>query len=79
MAGIINIIYKKEREIGFNGEVGLTIGLGRLTKRKEDLPTQLGSYDLNPKLIPNLNLNYRNSRINLFLQSQVFFRKHLPK
>ena len=38
-AGIINIIYKKERKDGFTGKVGLTGGLGALWVKKENLPT----------------------------------------
>ena len=38
-AGIINIIYKKNKKEGFNGKVGFTGGLGALWVRKENLPT----------------------------------------
>ena len=38
-AGIINIIYKKSRQKGFNGKVGLSTGLGALWQKKENLPT----------------------------------------
>ena len=78
MAGIINIQYKKEKESGMNGTAGFTFGLGQITKRKEDLPTELGSYSMNQKFIPSLNLNYRTPRMNAFLESEIFFRKHLP-
>jgi len=78
MAGIINIIYKKERSSGFNGDVGLTVGLGQLSKRKDDLPTSLGSYSMNPKIIPSLNLNYRTSKINAFFQSEILIQEKLP-
>lgn len=78
MAGIINIIYKKEKESGFSGRVGLTAGLGQLTKRKDDLPTDLGSFSLNPKVIPSFSLNYRTSKINAFLQAEVLTQRKLP-
>jgi len=78
MAGIININYKKEKETGLVGDIGLTLGLGQLTKRKDDLPTSLGSYALNPKLIPSLNLNYRTNNINFFLQSEILIQEKLP-
>ncbi len=45
----------------------LHLGMGAMTRRREDLPTQLGSYDWNPKYIPSLNLNYKTSKFNLFL------------
>lgn len=43
MAGIINLIYKKEKETGFNADIGFTFGIGRMSKGREDLPTNLGS------------------------------------
>ncbi|MCB0520026.1 MAG: TonB-dependent receptor [Lewinellaceae bacterium] len=78
MAGIINIIYKKEKKSGWNGDVGLRLGLGQLAKRKADLPTDLGSFSLNPKYIPSLNLNYRNDKIHAFLQGEVLRQERLP-
>lgn len=78
MAGIINIIYKKEKENGFNGDIGFAYGLGALTKPKPDLPTDLGSYSVNPKYIPSANLNYRKNKINVFLQSEAMFLNKLP-
>ncbi len=78
MAGIVNIIYKKEKDTGFNGDVGLTLGLGQLSRRKEDLPTDLGSYAINPKVIPSLNMNYRMDKFNFFLQSEMLLQERLP-
>jgi len=78
MAGIVNIIYKKETQKGLNSELGMAYGLGSLTKVKADLPTDLGSYSPTPKYIPSLNLNYRTEKINLFLQSEVLFQNKLP-
>lgn len=78
MAGIINIIYKKETKSGINGEVGLTGGLGAMTKRKKDLPVELGSYSFNPKVIPSLNLNYNKGKLNMFLQSEIMRQERLP-
>lgn len=78
MAGIINIIYKKENKAGLNGDVGLTFGLGALSRRKNDLPTDLGSFAFNHKIIPALNVNYRTGKLNLFLQSEVLNQRRLP-
>ncbi|AOW18545.1 TonB-dependent receptor [Polaribacter vadi] len=77
-AGIVNIIYKKEKQTGLNGDVGFSFGLGALSKRKEDTPTDLGSYSVNPKLIPSLNLNYRTKNLNYFLQSEFIIQEALP-
>ncbi|NQU52333.1 MAG: TonB-dependent receptor [Bacteroidetes bacterium] len=78
MAGIINIIYKKEKEPGFNGDVGFASGMGVFSRPKEDLPTDLGSYSFTPKYIPSLNLNYKTEKLNFFLQSEVLFQEKLP-
>lgn len=77
-AGIINIIYKKNKQTGLNGNVGLSFGMGALGKRKADTETDLGSYDFNPKLIPSINFNYRKEKINYFLQSEFILQEALP-
>lgn len=78
MAGIINIIYKKENKAGLNGDAGLAFGVGAISRRKNDLPTDLGSFAFNHKIIPSLNLNYRNGKLNLFFQSEVLNQRRLP-
>lgn len=78
MAGIVNIIYRKEQEFGFHGDLGFTFGLGSLTRRKEDLPTALGSYNMNPKYIPSLSLDYKRETFRLFLQSEMLHQDALP-
>ncbi|WP_273569102.1 TonB-dependent receptor plug domain-containing protein [Maribacter halichondriae] len=77
-AGIVNIFYKKEKQTGLKGDVGLSFGLGALGKRKEDTSTDLGSFSVNPKLIPSLNLNYKKEKVNYFLQSEFIFQEALP-
>lgn len=77
-AGIINLVYKKEKQSGLNGDLGLSFGMGALGKRKEDTRTDLGSYSFNPKLIPSLNLNYRKDKLNYFLQSEFILQEALP-
>lgn len=78
MAGIINIIYKKENRYGFAGDAGFTYAMGMLSKRREDVPSILGSYSFNPKYIPSLNLNYRKKWFNLFFQSEILNQMRLP-
>jgi len=77
-AGIVNIIYKKEKQTGLNGDVGLSFGLGALGKRRADTPTDLGSFSVNPKLIPSLNLNYKKDKVNYFIQSEFILQEALP-
>lgn len=78
MAGIVNIIYKKEQQKGIHGSVGFAYGLGALSKRKEDLPTDLGSFSPTPKYIPSLSINYKEEKVSAFLQSEVLFQERLP-
>lgn len=78
-AGIINIIYKKNKQEGFNGKAGLTTGLGALWVRKENLPTIRPQYRLTPKLNPSLSLNYRKNKINVFLQGDYLYTETLNK
>jgi outer membrane receptor protein involved in Fe transport len=77
-AGIVNIIYKKEKQTGLNGDAGLSFGLGALGKRRQDTPTDLGSFSINPKLIPSINLNYKTGKLNYFLQSEFIAQGALP-
>ena len=78
MAGIINIIYKREQELGFSGDVGLAIGNGQFSKQRGDLPTDLGSFSHNPKIIPSLNLNHNTETVRSFVQGEILFQDDLP-
>ena len=78
MAGIINIVYARERDQGLHVDAGMTIGSGQLTKRKDDLPTEIGSYARNLKVIPNLNLVHNEENIQYFLQAEILFQEDIP-
>lgn len=78
-AGIINIIYKKNKQEGFNGKVGGAGGLGALWIRKENLPTIRPQYQRTPKVNPSLSLNYRKNKVNLFLQADYLYTETLNK
>lgn len=78
MAGIINIIYKQQQQMGLSGDAGLGAGMGQFTKRQADLPTDLGSFSHNGKFVPNVNLGYRTARLRTFLQGEVLFQDDLP-
>ena len=78
MAGIINIIYKREQRRGLSGDVGLGLGVGQFTKQRADLPTELGSFSNNEKVIPSLNLNYRTDRLRTFVQGELLLQDDLP-
>jgi len=78
-AGIINIIYKKNKQQGFNGKVSFTTGLGALWQKKENLPTIRPQYQNTPKINPSLSLNYRKNKVNAFLQSDWLYTETLNK
>jgi outer membrane receptor protein involved in Fe transport len=78
MAGIINIIYKKERQLGWSGDVGLNLGVGQFTRQLADLPTDLGSFTSNEKITPSVNLNYRTPRTRTFMQGELMLQDDLP-
>lgn len=78
-AGIINIIYKKNKEKGFNGKLGLTTGLGALWQKKENLPTIRPQYRGTPKINPSLSLNYRRNKVNVFAQADWLYTETLNK
>ncbi len=78
-AGIINIIYKKNKKDGFNGKIGLTGGLGSLWVRRQNLPTIRPQYTFTPKINPNLSLNYRKDKVNLFFQGDYLYTETLNK
>ncbi|PZR12607.1 MAG: TonB-dependent receptor [Flavobacterium psychrophilum] len=78
-AGIINIVYKKNKEEGLNGKVGLSSGYGALWQRKENLPTIRPQYQLTPKINPSLSLNYRKEKINVYFQGDYLYTETLNK
>ncbi len=78
-AGIINIIYKKEVKEGFNGKVGLALGVGALWIKKENYPTIDPQYQNTPKINPSVSLNYRKKKVNVFLQADNLYTKTLNK
>jgi outer membrane receptor protein involved in Fe transport len=78
-AGIINIIYKKNKTQGFNGKAGFTFGLGSLWERKENFPDIRPQYTATPKINPSLSLNYRKNKVNLFFQGDYLYTETLNK
>lgn len=78
-AGIINIIYKKEKKDGLNGKAGLSVGAGALWIKKENLPSIRPQYQATPKINPSLSLNYRKNKVNIFLQADNLYTHTLNK
>jgi outer membrane receptor protein involved in Fe transport len=78
-AGIINIIYKKEKKEGLNGKVGMAAGLGALWVKQENYPAIRAQYQNTPKVNPSLSLNYHKKKINIFFQGDYLYTRTLNK
>jgi hypothetical protein len=78
MAGVINIVYRRDEEQGLQIDAGLTASVGQLSKRKDDLPTDLGSFSSNPKLNPSVNVVNNNGDGGFFVQADVLLQEDLP-
>ncbi len=78
-AGIINIIYKKNKKNGFNGKVGFATGSGSLWVRKKNLPTIRPQYTFTPKINPGVSLNYKKDKVNVFFQGDYLYTETLNK
>jgi hypothetical protein len=78
MAGVINIVYKKDLQEGLQVDGGLTASIGQLTKRRADLPTDLGSFSSNPKINPSVNVVNNGERGSFFVQADLMFQEDLP-
>jgi outer membrane receptor protein involved in Fe transport len=79
MAGIINIVMKKEEETGLNGKVGLIAGIGALGEKRQNFPDVSDQYLWNPSINPSLSLNYRTEKLNYFFQGDALSFKRLNK
>lgn len=77
-AGIINIVMRSEKKVGWSGHVGLKGGFGALGRRKPDLPTQLGSFDWTPKIAPYFSLTRNGDSADYHLQGEVLLQRKLP-
>jgi len=78
-AGIINIIYKKNKQEGLNGKIGISSGYGALWERKANLPSIRSQYQMTPKINPSLSLNYRKNKVNAYLQADYLYTETLNK
>lgn len=78
-AGIINIIYKKNKKEGLNGKASMTSGTGSLWERRQNLPDIRPQYRMTPKVNPGLSLNYRKGNWNAYFQGDYLYTETLNK
>ncbi len=79
MAGIINIVFKKQQEHGWNGKAGLTSGLGNLWVKKDNVDGIRKPYQYTPKINPSLSTNYRIESLNIFFMGDLLYHKQMMK
>ncbi|MCC6927580.1 MAG: TonB-dependent receptor [Gemmatimonadaceae bacterium] len=78
-AGIINLVFRKEEQVGWNGKVGVMGGAGALWEKKANLPTIRPQYRGTAKFNPSVALNHRNGATNVFLQGDWLYSPTLNK
>lgn len=79
MAGIVNIVFKKQQDIGWNGRVGFTGGIGALGIKRENLDGIREQYRFTPKINPNFSANYKKGKLNVFFQSDLLWHRTMMK
>lgn len=79
MAGIINIVMKKEKQRGWNGKLGIIGGIGALGEQRANISDISDQYLWNPSINPSLSLNYRKEKINYFFQGDLLSKRSLNK
>lgn len=78
-AGIINLVFKKQEQEGFNGKMGLAAGAGAWWVKKENMPGVRPQYQRTPKINPSFSANYRKRNINVFFQGDWLYAPTLNK
>ncbi len=79
MAGIINIIYKKDVANGWNGKVGINMGAGALGVKRANISDSRDQYQWTPKINPSASVTYRKDNINFFANGDVLLQRKLMK
>ena len=78
-AGIINLVFKKDKSEGLHGKAGLAGGLGSFWLRKSNYPDIRPQYQFTPKVNPSFSLNYNKGKVNLFFLGDYLFTETLNK
>jgi hypothetical protein len=78
-AGVINLVFRKQEQEGFNGKVGVIGGAGALWEKRENLPTIRPQYRGTPKFNPSAAINYRSGATNEFMQGDWLYAPTLNR
>lgn len=79
MAGIINIVFKKDQEFGWNGKAGITLGAGALAEKEPNLAGIRKQYSYTPKVNPSFSANYKQEKTNFFVQADMLYHQQMMK
>ncbi len=79
MAGVINIIYRKDKRSGLHGKASVMAGVGALGQKQPDLPTVRPQYTSTPKFGPSLGLNWDREKLDFNLQADVLAQRVLNR
>ena len=79
MAGIVNILFKKDQEFGWNGKAGLTFGLGSLAEKEPNVTGIRNQYRFTPKINPSFSANYKREKTNFYAQADLLYHKQMMK
>ena len=79
MAGIVNIIFKKNKNEGWNGKVGMTMGVGGLGLKSESISEIMDQYRFTPKINPSASVSYKKDKINFIAAGDVLYQKAMVK
>jgi len=79
MAGIVNIVFKKDQEFGWNGKAGLMLGVGALAEKEPNLDGIRDQYSFTPKINPSFSSNYKREKTNVFVQADLLYHKQMMK
>lgn len=77
--GIVNIIYKKSKKIGFTGKSSTIFGLGSLGVKKENYPSIRPQYQNTPKINQSIFINNKAEKSTSFLLLDNLYNESLYK
>jgi len=79
MAGVINIIYRKDKRSGLHGKASVMAGVGSLGQKQADLPTVRPQYITTPKFGPSLGFNWDRAKLDFNLQADLLTQRVLNR
>ena len=76
--GMVSLRGSDRVAILIDGRQSSLTGVGQFSRQRDDLPTDLGSFANNPKVIPSVNLNYNTETVRSFFQGELLLQDDLP-